>query len=301
MDPFVSIIIPVYNDAVALETCLKALAHQTYPTYEIIVVDNGSSHLDAITTLVEQCPKAVLSHEAKPGSYAARNRGISIAQGDIIGFTDADCIPDPEWIAQGVTLLLQYPDCGLVAGRIDLFFQDPSHLTAVELYDSVLAFPQQSFLKQEQFAATANIFTFKRVLDDVGSFDDRLKSSGDVEWGQRVYRAGYQQIYGDSVRVQHPARASWSQLYRRTIRHIGGRYDLECTRILPGLPREIVFVRMIAFNLMPPLFFLLKMVQDPQLPTLQQKLQVVGVLMGVRWVGVVELIRLRLGQISARQ
>jgi glycosyltransferase involved in cell wall biosynthesis len=83
--PFVSVIIPVFNDAEHLRLCLRALAQQTYPSscYEVIVVDNGSDDLEAIQAVVAGFGQAIAVLEPTPGSYAARNRGIALAQGEI--------------------------------------------------------------------------------------------------------------------------------------------------------------------------------------------------------------------------
>jgi len=87
--PLVSVIIPVYNDAERLQTCLAKLALQTYSAYEVMVVDNGSRDLLTVQNIVAAYPFAQLLTESIPGSYAARNCGIAQAQGDILAFTDA--------------------------------------------------------------------------------------------------------------------------------------------------------------------------------------------------------------------
>ena len=96
--PFVSVVIPVYNDSVRLKTCLQALEAQTYPkeVYEVIVVDNGSD--ESIEPVVAEFPQARASYETHPGSYAARNKGVSISRGEVLAFTDLDDILAPDWI-----------------------------------------------------------------------------------------------------------------------------------------------------------------------------------------------------------
>src|SRR5262245_46024865 len=103
--PFVSVIIPVYNNPDGLRRCLHALEAQTYPKsrYEIIVVDNGSDTPPA--DMVRAFDRVTLLEEAVPSSYAARNRGLAQARGEVIAFTDSDCIPAPDWLAHGVANL----------------------------------------------------------------------------------------------------------------------------------------------------------------------------------------------------
>ena len=116
---FVSVIIPVFNDTEKLQLCLKALENQTYPQelYEIIVIDNNSDR--NITEVTKQFKQVSLTQESKRGSYAARNQGIKIARGDLLAFTDSDCIPTANWLENGVNKLLLVSNCGIVAGKID--------------------------------------------------------------------------------------------------------------------------------------------------------------------------------------
>jgi glycosyltransferase involved in cell wall biosynthesis len=300
---FVSVIIPVFNDADRLKLCLESLENQSYPKhfYEVIVVDNASDQTQKISTIVRPYIHAIYAYESQPSSYAARNKGISLAKGEIIAFTDADCIPSVDWLEKGVSHLLSNPNCGLVAGKIEIFFQNPEQLNTVEIYESIMALPQQEFLKKHHYGATANIFTRKTVIQDVGTFDQNLKSSGDLEWGKRVYNQGYQQIYAEDVCLAHPARNSFKQLYKRTIRHAGGTYNLSNNKNNSFFNRNLWFIQYLSFNLMPPLMFAVQTFNNPQLKTISHKMQVVLVLVFIRFVTAWELCRLKLGRISARE
>ncbi|MEQ9355987.1 glycosyltransferase [Coleofasciculus chthonoplastes] len=301
--PFVSVIIPVYNDAERLKLCLEALENQTYPKtgYEVIVVDNASDEAADIKGVVAQFGQAIAAYESTPGSYAARNKGISLAKGEVIAFTDADCIPESDWIEKGVEHLLDVPNCGLVAGKIEIFFKDSTRLTTVELYESLMALPQQEFLENHRYGATANVFTWRNVIKDVGAFDASLKSSGDVEWGQRVHSYGYQQVYAEDTCVAHPARYSFQQLYKRTLRHIGGTYDLQMRRYSSSLKMNQMFMSSLFFNLTPPLQFALTVFRDPIIKNWNHKFKISLVMFFVRYVSAWELMRLKLGGVSERE
>jgi glycosyltransferase involved in cell wall biosynthesis len=301
--PFVSVIIPVYNDAERLKLCLEALENQTYTKtgYEVIVVDNASDEAADIKGVVAQFGQAIAAYENTPGSYAARNKGISLAKGEVIAFTDADCIPASDWIEKGVEHLLDVPNCGLVAGKIEIFFKDPTRLTTVELYESLMALPQQEFLEKHQYGATANVFTWRKVIKDVGAFDPSLKSSGDVEWGQRVHSYGYQQVYAEDTCVAHPARYSFKELYKRTLRHIGGTYDLQTRRYSSYLKRNQMFISSLFLNLTPPLQFTFKVFRNPVIKKWKHKLKISLVMFFIRYVSAWELMRLKFGSVSERQ
>lgn len=88
--PFVSVIVPVRNDNVRLEQCLRALESKTYPRdrYEVVVVDNGSTQ--SVAPVVASYSHARLMHEGRPGSYAVRNAGLLHARGEVVAFTGLD-------------------------------------------------------------------------------------------------------------------------------------------------------------------------------------------------------------------
>jgi len=308
--PFVSVIVPVFNDARRLSLCLSALKNQTYDNnasegvsrarrYEVIVIDNGSDKEQKISEVVARFPFAKYVYEPKPGSYAARNAGLEIAQGTILAFTDADCIPNPDWIEKGVFHLTRIDNCGLVAGRIKLFFKG-EQASPVELYESVTAFPQQKMLKEQHGAATGNVFTYRAVMDKVGLFDDRLKSNGDLEWGARVYEAGFQQFYAADVCVAHPARYTFQDLKCRTLRLAGGVFGRFIQPQHSLLQQNMTFARLLADDLTPPINFAISAFKDARLNGFQQKLTVSLVLVWVRYISAIEKVRLKFGGIPYR-
>lgn len=301
--PFVSVVIPVYNDADRLKLCLSALEAQTYPQhqYEVVVVDNGSDNAEDIREIVSLFPRAHMAEERSPGSYAARNKGIALSRGKIIAFTDADCIPVQDWLEKGVHHLAINPSCGMVVGRIEVFFEDLDHPTSVELYQSVTAFPQEQHLKEFHGGATANVLTYRDVIQQVGPFNDRLKSFGDFEWGKRVYHAGYQQVYAADACVKHPARSSWPELKKRTLRASGGVYDYFMGQQKTWLQRNKTFARLVFDDLVPPINFAISTFKNPEVKGIRQKLEVSLTLFGVRYISALEKLRLRFGGTSKRE
>lgn len=274
--PFVSIIIPVFNDLERLSTCLSALVNQTYPqkSYEIIVVDNGSEQ--GIQSVILQFKQVVFTEEKQPGSYGARNKGISLAQGEIFAFTDSDCIPHTDWIEKGVENLLRVNNCGLLGGKVNIFFKDKENPTAVELYDSVMAFPQKNYIEGDKFAVSANLFTFRAVFEKVGLFDTEVKSGGDYNWGRRVFAAGYQLIYAPDVCVDHPARYSFDDLYKKIVRVIGGQYDLSKSRSLYPSNK---FIKLLFRDLIPPVKFSVSILLNKEINEIDDKIKIIA----VRW------------------
>lgn len=283
---FISVIVPVFNDTERLAQCLQALEQQTFPqdSYEVIVVDNASD--DDVQAVVAKFPQAIIVVESRRGSYSARNTGIAIAKGNILAFTDADCIPSPDWLEKGVQSLGNTPNCGLVAGRIEFSYQNPQQPNAIELCDSVLYLQQDLYLNHAKFGATANVFTFKSVFDEVGLFDQTLKSGGDYEWGQRVFKAGYPQVYSAEAYVYHPARYSFEQLYQKILRTTRGPYDLSQSSTYT-LKK---FIKDIARDVFPPF----KTFARARVDTVHQKLKLWFVLTFIKHLTALERVKAQL-------
>jgi cellulose synthase/poly-beta-1,6-N-acetylglucosamine synthase-like glycosyltransferase len=96
--PQVSIIIPVYNGTHIIGPLLDSIQQLDYPAdrYEVLVIDNNST--DDLESVVAPYPVKLLYERDVQGSYAARNRGIRHAGGEILAFTDADCRVHPQWL-----------------------------------------------------------------------------------------------------------------------------------------------------------------------------------------------------------
>ena len=86
---------------------------------------------------------------------------------------------------------------------------------------------QKKYIKIYHFGATANIFTTWEVIKNVGFLDGTLKSGADLEWGQRIFKAGYRQIYSNEVIVKHPARYSINKIIQKHRRVVGGLYAMK--------------------------------------------------------------------------
>jgi len=93
----ISVIVPSFNDADLLAACLDALAMQTRPADEIIVVDNGST--DATTDVARTAGAHVVDEPAR-GIWPATAAGFDAASGDLLARLDADSVPDPGWLAE---------------------------------------------------------------------------------------------------------------------------------------------------------------------------------------------------------
>lgn len=222
LPPTISVIIPIFNDTERLIACLNKLQDQTLSSskFIIIIIDNGKN--ETLVSRLSHFNNITIDYESTPGSYNARNKAISLLESEYIAFTDSDCMPEPNWLENGLKKLQENKNLGLVGGNITLFYKNENQLSLAEVFEKHTAFQQQRYIEQYQFAATANMFTRKSVFEKVGLFNEELRSSGDKEWGERVYKAGYKLAYAENCIVQHPARHSLKMLYGKQARLIGG-------------------------------------------------------------------------------
>jgi glycosyltransferase involved in cell wall biosynthesis len=220
--PFVSVIIPIYGDAACLHDCLNHLARQTYPRerFETLVIDNGCPGIEGP---LARHPSVQCLREARPGSYAARNAGLRVARGEIIAFTDADCLPDPEWIERGVESLSRRESTGISAGSIQVT-PGRSKVASPAAYFYDATFGHRTTVEQMSggYGVTANLVARRVVIDAVGPFNADFLSGGDVEWGRRAAAMGYRTEYVETVRVRHTARTSIRTVLGRQLRLAGG-------------------------------------------------------------------------------
>jgi glycosyltransferase involved in cell wall biosynthesis len=278
--PFVTIIVPAYHDWNRLKVCVDALAKQTYPQdrYEVIIVNNDPLDTCPLDSFPSNCK---VINENTPGSYAARNAGLAIAVGEIYGFTDSDCIPDPGWIENAVSFLQKNPEIHRVGGKVKLFFRTDK-LTPAEVYEMFFAFPQESYVNKRGMAVTANMFAFKSVFDSIGPFRDDLFSGGDYEWAQRAQKNGIRIGYDENVLVLHPARCDMKQIIRKTRRVAGGRHILKKQGLLWSYGN-------FSISIIPPIKSIFSVLKFKA--SFSQKITAIGIRYFLRVIRGVELVR----------
>lgn len=138
--PFVSVIVIFYNAQQFLGEAVASIFQQTYKNWELILVDDGST--DRSTTIAQayahQFPKKIryLDHKShqNQGMSMSRNLGIRHANGDLIGFLDADDVWLPYKLEQQIELLNHHPEAGMIYGRL-LFWYSWDKLTKSQSQD----------------------------------------------------------------------------------------------------------------------------------------------------------------------
>jgi glycosyltransferase involved in cell wall biosynthesis len=209
MKPEISVIVPVYNNPLGVAKTIEALLNQSLPPqeYEIIIVDNRSTDDTprVINAYVQQYPERIigLSENRIQNSFAARNKGLSEARGEIIANTDSDCIPARNWLEEGISCM-KSEQAQLVGGKVTFFMSEKQ--TPAEICDAIKNLRMEYYVRKKQAAVTANLFVEKAVLDTIGPFSNTLIAGEDLMWPKKAVSAGFSLVYAPKAMVLHPAR-----------------------------------------------------------------------------------------------
>ena len=181
-----SIVVPFRNSEQFLEGCMASLLNQQYPCdqYEVLVVDNAST--DASAEVARRQSAVRLLYEPEVGAYAARNRGLDHATGEIIAFTDSDCEADAGWLA-ALDRTFQNPKIGIVLGRREfpVTARPLKWLEAFERHkaDWVFALPEGT----RHYGYTNNMAVRASIFGEVGRFAE-VRRGADTVWMQAAVR-----------------------------------------------------------------------------------------------------------------
>ena len=248
----VSVIVPVYNGEVDISELAPCLLAQTVPAdqVEYLLVDNNSS--DRTAELLQDWQRAAaaqgirwqsLSEPDIQSSYAARNRGIHLAQGEFLVFTDADCRPEPKWLEN---LITPFSDStvGLVAGEI---LARSSHGWLEEFSERRGTLNQRFTIAHEYlpYGQTANLAIRRQALLGVGLFRPYLTTGGDADLCWRIQQHHpWRIVLAENAVIRHRHRATLKDLasqwrrYGRSNRYLHELHGVPLRRNLSR--REIV-------------------------------------------------------------
>jgi hypothetical protein len=158
MTPRVSVVVPVRDRRRLLRRCLDGLAAQTYEAFEVVVVDDGSTDGSAEEAVADaRAGRPVRVIAGGGGAVASRIAGVAAARGEILAFTDSDCVPEPAWLAAGVAAVDAGAD--VVQGRT--VPERPPRLL-----ERTTAVGRDSGLFE-----TCNVFYRRPAFDAAGGFD----------------------------------------------------------------------------------------------------------------------------------
>jgi GT2 family glycosyltransferase len=212
------VIIPNWNGAAHLPTCLQALRAQTCPEFEVLVVDNASTD-ESRALLRRDFPEArLLALERNLGFTGACNVGLRAGQGGVLVLLNNDTEAAPEWLAEVLAAFGRYPEAGSVASKMLLFDRRDTLHAAGDLFRvdgtpgnrGVWTVDRGQFAEGPVFSANGGSAAYRRaMLDDVGLLDeDFFFSLEDVDLGWRAQLRGWTCIYAPRAVVYHKLSAT---------------------------------------------------------------------------------------------
>lgn len=230
----ISIIIPVYNDPNGIKDTLNSLVNQDYSqeNFEIIIADNRStdSTLNIINEFCREYPKLIrlVIEDKIQSSYAARNKGIESSKGSIIAFIDSDMSVDRDWLKK-ISQSLKEHQWDYLGCDVEIYYKNRS---AYEIYNKIKGFPIRNYVNKSNFAPTCCLVVRKILFDKLGPFNPRLVSSGDYEFGNRVFGSAYNIYFDQNIIMRHPARSSLRKILQQSFRI--GRGQEQLLKYYPG-------------------------------------------------------------------
>ena len=223
LSPSVTVIVPVRNGEQTIQPLLESLQKLDYDRnkVDVIVVDGNST--DKTREIVKKYPVKLVIENRK-GLNLARNIGIKCSNGEIVAFTDADCIVHPNWITK-IVENFKDPKVGCVGGSAKALNGD----FLSQYADNSIVRLMPFFTKREELEkvkpffrhpAGCNMAFRRKIAEEVGYFDENIQYGFDeVEFADRICRAGYKMVLDPEVLVWHKHRSTFGEFLKQNFQY----------------------------------------------------------------------------------
>lgn len=179
MQPFYSIIIPLYNKEKAIEKTLKSVFQQSFTDYEVLVINDGSTDKSEEKVKRFSDERLRLISTENRGVSQARNLGISESKGKLVAFLDADDYWFPNHLQSVFQLYQNFPEAGLLATNYQFYYSDKKIIQPV--FDDIPTENWRGIVKDffkssmtYRLAWTSAVAVPKVIFDKIGNFDETI-------------------------------------------------------------------------------------------------------------------------------
>lgn len=229
----VSVVMPAYNAAATVAESVRSVLGQSYPDWELIVVNDGST--DATSAVLAPFladPRVRLIEQPNAGVGAARNTGIRRSRGEFVAFLDADDLWQEGKLALQVALFASAPaSLGLVHTRYRSFTGDPVKSRPKDDDPCFGRLPPERRILVYDFIATSTVMVRARLFQSVGLFDEKLAGTEDWDLWIRIL-AGHGEQKIDEALVLY--RENPNGLSGNTARHLAEEWKVIVKQVLPN-------------------------------------------------------------------
>jgi len=218
IEPFISVVVPVFNGAGTLSECLESLAVQDLDSclFEVIIVDDGST--DDSYSVAKACAGRFMNVtcarlQSNTGAAAAMNAGVHIARGEWIAIIDADAVAPPNWLSLAMT---RFHIADIVAGGFVWPSRSSFERAAYELMRAPAG--KKLYLSPADGAphiAGTNFFFKRKVASDVDGFDQDIRATYDSLFVCKAIELGYTLLFDPEITVKHPVPRNWGEFMKR--------------------------------------------------------------------------------------
>jgi O-antigen biosynthesis protein len=201
--PKISVVVCAYNAELTMRECLESLTKLSYPSYEAVIVDDGST--DHTGAIADEYPQFKIIHQPNRGLSAARNVGMAAATGDIIAYLDSDAVTDPDWL----TYLAWKFKCTDHVGIGGPNLPPPEEGWLANCVASAPGSPTHILLDDEtaEHIPGCNMAFRKEALAAIGGFDTTYTAAGDdVDICWRLQERGHTIGFSPAAIVWHHRR-----------------------------------------------------------------------------------------------
>ncbi|MEM9444009.1 MAG: glycosyltransferase [Verrucomicrobiota bacterium] len=210
--PKVSIVVCSYNGGKTLRLCLDSLLELNYPDYEILLIDDGST--DHTPSIAKDYPTVRYKRQKNFGLSVARNAGATLSEGEIVAYTDSDCMPDKDWLYHLIKFMVE--NHYAVVGGPNI--SPPANSWIQAAVASAPGAPSHVMMDDQiaEHVPGCNIAFYKSVLEAIGGFDpDYRKAGDDVDVCWRIMQAGYEIGFSPAAVVWHYRRFTVKDYFKQ--------------------------------------------------------------------------------------
>jgi glycosyltransferase involved in cell wall biosynthesis len=207
----VSVVICTRNRPDLIGNAVASVLANTYPSFDVLIVDQSDddSTREVVGALRASYCNLGYVHTNQPGLSRAYNIGVRETSGELLAFTDDDCVAPPDWLAMITEAFQSEPDADMLYGQVLL----PESLVGCAGEVPTLPIPRPRRLSRHDgfqiYGMGANFAARRRLFSRVGGFDEALggggplRSSQDFDFQYRAYRAGATVLLWPAVKVDH--------------------------------------------------------------------------------------------------